>query len=105
MTEERIARLDDQRAFMNLAKSRKRGENKEAQIEAGKAQQETIKSVLTHMQSETVYKKREQCIDIIKDALKQTDGTLKAPVLRANWNALSERDETADVWMNSQKEI
>src|SRR5690625_4063710 len=53
MTEERIARLDDQRAFMNLAKSRKRGENKEAEIEAGKAQQETIKSVLTNMQSET----------------------------------------------------
>src|SRR5690625_4045837 len=53
LTEERIARLDDQRAFMNLAKSRKRGENKEAEIEAGKAQQETIKSVLTNMQSET----------------------------------------------------
>jgi len=105
MTEERIARLDDQRAFMNLAKSRKRGENKEAEIEAGKAQQETIKSVLTNMQSETVYKNREQFIDIIKDAFKQTDVTLKAPLLRAIWNALSERDETADVCMKSKKDI
>src|SRR5690625_4090763 len=103
MTEERIARLDDQRAFMNLAKSRKRGENKESEIEAGKEQQETIKSVLTNMQSETVYKNREQFIDIIKDAIKETEITLRAPLLKAITIALSERGATTYVCMKNNQ--
>lgn len=105
ITEERIARLDDERAFKNLATSRKRGENKEAEIEAGKAQQEMIKHVLTDMQSETVYKNREQFIDVIKAAFKETEVNLRAPLLKAIWNALSERDETAEVCMKNKKDI
>lgn len=105
LTEERIARLDDERAFINLATSRKRGENKKAEIEEGKAQQETIKKVLLDMQSETVYKNREEFIDVIKAACKETEINLRAPLLRAIWNALSERDETADVCMKNKKEI
>ncbi|MUV37809.1 Site-specific DNA-methyltransferase (adenine-specific) [Lentibacillus sp. JNUCC-1] len=105
ITEERIARLDDERAFANLAKSRKSGEKKEAEIAAGQAQQETIKSVLTEMQSDTVYKNREAFIDRIKAAFKDTDITLRAPLLKAIWAALSERDETADACMKNKKDV
>src|SRR5699024_10878374 len=105
ITEERIARLDEQRAFKNLATSRKRGEEKEKEIEAGKEQQETIKNRLREMQSETTYKNREAFIDVIKEGFKDTDINLRAPLLRAIWKALSERDETADVCMKNKKEI
>lgn len=105
ITDERIANLDDQRAFINLAKSRKRGENKEAEIEAGKAQQAIIKNVLASMQSETVYKNREEFIEVIRNAFKETEVNLRAPILRAIWNALSEQDETADVCMRTKNDI
>ena len=105
INEERLARLDDERAFINLATSRKRGENKAAEIEAGKTEQGTIKHILTSMQSDTVYKNRETFIELIKEAFKDTEINLRAPLLRAIWTALSERDETADICMKNKKEI
>jgi len=105
ITEERIARLKEERAFINLAKSRKSGEKKENEIEAGKQQQETIIKILKEMQSKTVYKNREAFIEVIKTAFKGSDITLRAPLLKAIWNALSERDETADVCMKNKIDI
>jgi len=105
ITEERIEKLGEERAFKNLATSRNRGEEKEKEIEAGKQQQETIKTMLKEIQSETVYKNREEFIDVIKAAFKDTDVNLRAPLLKAIWNALSERDETADVCMKNKKDI
>jgi len=105
ITEERIARLDDERAFINLVTSRKKGEAKEAEIEVGKAQQATIKAVLMAMQSDKVYKNREVFIDVLKTAFKDTEVNLRAPILKAIWNALSERDDTADICMKNKKEI
>lgn len=105
INEERLARLDDERAFINLATSRKRGENKVAEIEAGKAEQETIKHILTSLQSDKVYKNRETFIELIKETFKETEINLRAPLLKAIWNALSERDENADVCMKNKKEI
>src|SRR5699024_10368902 len=106
ITEERIAKLDEQRAFMNLATSRKRKEEeKAAEIKAGTEQQQQIKAVLHDLKSDTLYKNREQFIEIIKSAFKETDITLRAPLLRAIWTALSEKDETADVCMKTKKEI
>src|SRR5690625_1360770 len=105
ITEERIERLDDERAFINLAKSRKKGDNKAAEIEAGEKEQATIKDVLANMESNTVYKNRETFIEVIKEAFKETEINLRAPLLRAIWTALSERDETADVCRKNKKEI
>lgn len=105
INEERLARLDDERVFINLATSRKRGENKAAEVEAGKAEQEMIKQILTSMQSDKVYKNRETFTEHIKEAFKETEINLRAPLLKAIWNALSERDENADVCMKNKKEI
>src|SRR5699024_3605756 len=82
-TEERIERLDDERAFINIAKSRKKGDNKAAEIEAGEKEQATIKDVLANMESNTVYKNRETFIEVIKEAFKETEINLRAPLLRA----------------------
>jgi len=105
ITEERIEQLDEQRAFINLAKSRKRGEKKEQEIEEGKKQQEKIKTVLREQISDDVYKNRELFIDFIKDTFKKEEMTLRAPIIRAIWKALSEKDETADVCMRTKKEM
>ena len=106
ITEERIAKLDEQRAFNNLATSRKHNqEAKEAEIAAGKKQQEDIKDVLRSLASDKVYKNREEFIELIKDAFKDKEIQLRAPLLKAIWTALSERDETADVCMRTKKEV
>lgn len=102
---ERLARLNDERAFINLATSRKQGEKKEEEIKVGIGQQEIIKTVLINKQSNTVYKNREEFIKKIKEAFKNTDINLRAPLLKAIWNALSEKDETADICMKNKKEI
>src|SRR5699024_2324673 len=106
ISDDRIARLDEQRAFINLATSRKRKEEEKAvEIEAGIKQQKAIKSVLESLKSETIYKNREECIKLLKDKFKVADIPMRAPLLRAIWTALSERDETADVCMKTKKEI
>src|SRR5699024_1789843 len=106
ITDERIANLDEQRAFINLATSRKRKEvEKEAEIQAGIAQQNAIKEILAELKSDTVYKNREAFINVINDLFQATNIPLRAPLLKAIWTALSEKDETADVCMRTKKEI
>src|SRR5690625_573304 len=105
LTEERIARLDAERAFINLATSRKKGEAKEDEIRLGEIQQAEIKRILLEMQSEQVYTNRDAFIELIKEAFKDTEITLRAPLIKAIWNALSERDETAEACMRTKKEV
>ncbi|WP_174615171.1 type I restriction-modification system subunit M [Virgibacillus ihumii] len=105
ITEERIHRLDDERTFHNLAKSRKKGEAKESEIARGKEQQDTIKRVLMDMQSEFVYTNREAFIDLIKEAFKDTDVNLRAPLIKSIWTALSKRDETAEPCMKNKNKV
>src|SRR5699024_4592989 len=105
ITEERINQLDDERAFQNLAKSRKKGEAKEAEIEKGKEQQATIKRVLMEMKNDIVYTNRDTFINVIKEAFKDADINLRAPLVKAIWTALSERDATAEPCMKSKNKI
>ena len=106
ISDERIARLDEQRAFVNLASSRKRNEaEKQAEIKMGVKQQAAIKAVLEELKSDTVYKNSEQFIGVLKDAFKEADIKVTAGLLKAIWTALSEKDETADVCMKTKKEV
>lgn len=105
ITEERIKCLDDARVFQNLAKSRKKGEAKEEEIEKGEEQQATIKQVLFNMKSDIVYTNREAFIEVIKDAFKDTEINLRAPLIKAIWTALSERDNSAEACMKNKKEV
>lgn len=104
ISEERIQRIQEEKAFQNLATSKKKGESGLAEIEAGKSQQDKIIETLRSMTSEQVYKNRDEFTKILKEAFKQADLTVAAPLLKAFLNALSERDETANICMKNKTE-
>lgn len=102
ISEERIQRVAEQKAFENLAKSKKKGDNGLAEIEAGKAQQEKIIAALRGLESERLFKNREEFIKLLKDEFKKLDLAIGAPVLKAILAGLSEKDETADICMKNK---
>ena len=102
-SEERIARLDDQRAFANLAKSRKRGEAGEREILEGQALQASIKAALETL-PDTLYKARETFAADLDEAMKRAGIKLRAPLRKAILKSLSERDETAEICRDAKGE-
>ncbi len=96
VSEERIARLEDEAVFVNLAISKKRGEAALEEIEAGKALQKSLKTALRSL-GEQVYKNRGEFETALTDALSVADVRIAAPMKKAVLNALSERDKTAEI--------
>ncbi|MEY8392008.1 SAM-dependent DNA methyltransferase [Lachnospiraceae bacterium] len=98
VSEERIARIKEQTAFANLAKSRrKKKEDAEKEIEAGKAEQSKILKVISSMDETVLYKNREEFLKVLKTAMKKSGIAIKANIQRAILAALSEKDDTADI--------
>ena len=93
---ERIKRLEDERGFQNLAKSRKRGYAATQEEAQGRRMQESLRQMLNDL-PETVVKDRKDFEDILDDASKRAEIKLSAPVRKAILNALAERDETAAI--------
>ena len=94
---ERIARLEEQKAFQNLAKSRKKdAEAKAREEKEGREQQEAIRQMLADM-PDTLFKVRPAFVKALRQAAWERGITLKAPVLKAILAALSEKDETAEI--------
>lgn len=93
---ERIARLEEERAFQNLAQSKKKGAAGEREIAEGRAQQEAIRRFLQGL-PQTLYKDREEFLRMLESEAKQAGLKLPAPVVKAILSALSERDETAAI--------
>ncbi|SDZ00269.1 class I SAM-dependent DNA methyltransferase [Bacillus sp. 166amftsu] len=102
ISEERIQRCVEQKAFQNLATSKKKGDNGLAEIEAGKAIQAKIIEVLRSLESDQLFKNRDEFTKLLKDAFKKADVTIGAPVLKAILTGLSEKDETADICMKNK---
>lgn len=100
-TPERIARLDEQTAFLNLAVSRKKNP-KEAEIEvkASEAEQQNIKNALNGI-GDKLYKNHKEFEAVLDKALKDAGLKIKAPIKKAILNALSEKDETAEIVLDS----
>ncbi len=93
---ERIARLDDQRAFANLAVSRKRGDAKAKDEEAGRAQQTAIRSLLRNL-PDTLFLDREAFDTELSHAADTANLKLTAPIRKAILAALSERNDKAEI--------
>ena len=89
--------LDQQAGFLNLAKSKKKGKESIKEIEEGEALQKAIKSTLAEIDGAKVYKNREKFAAVMEDAIEKAGLKIKAPVIKAILEALSERDETADI--------
>lgn len=101
---ERIAKLDEQSAFINLASSKKRKDEAayRAEIAAGQETQATIKAALEGMDSEALYRNRTAFYAVIEAALKKAAIKVGAPVKKAILAALSERDPEADICLDTK---
>jgi len=101
-SKERIVQLDIESAFKNLAKSKKKGDKGIKEIEEGEKYQILIKEALCSMDSDKLYKNREAFIADVKTAFENKDDKVKAPIIKMIVKALSERDETADICLDSK---
>jgi len=97
--DERLTRVQDAKPFAKLATSRKRKDTKAAQaeIEAGRKQQEAILTALRTLAGQDVVKDREVFSKQVKAAFKKADLKVPAALFKAVLMALAERDETAEV--------
>lgn len=96
---ERIARLDEQSAFANLASSKKRKDAAiyAAEVAEGEQTQAAIKKALQTMDGEKVYRNRPEFETALDASLTQAGIKAGAPVKKAILAALSERDPQADI--------
>jgi len=101
VTPERIARLETERAFVNLATSKKKNEKlRLEEIEAGKRRQDQIRDLLTRFaeaHGDLLYKDRMLFLTDLRDVDREAGVRLTAPELKAILSALGERDETAKI--------
>lgn len=96
---ERIARLSEQTAFVNLATSKKTKDLKaqQAEIEAGKIEQQRIIEVLNAMDANPLYLDRKLFEGVLENAFNAKEVKLSTPIKKAIFAALSERDQTAEI--------
>ncbi len=97
LASERIERLKATSAFQNIANSKKKaGKERDAEIRAGKKVQQEILTALSEMDATRIYRNRDKFRKVLESAFQ---GMMKLPT--AFWkvmlDALSERDETADI--------
>ena len=93
---ERIARLEEQRAFQNLAKSKKKGAAGERERAEGRRLQASIRALLESL-PDTLFKDRDEFERVLDEAARKAGLKLRAPVRKAILAALAERDETAEI--------
>ena len=100
-TEERIARIEDERAFQNLAKSKKRaGPAHDADVTEGQARQEAIRGLLLPLAEKTggdVMRDREAFVEVLRGAEAAAGVKLSAAERKVVLAALGERDPQAEV--------
>ncbi|WFP50065.1 class I SAM-dependent DNA methyltransferase [Methylomonas sp. EFPC3] len=103
---ERIARLEEQTAFINLASSSKKNETvRQQEIEAGRVRQQQIRDLLAtfaKQHGDTLFLDRKQFLLTLRDIDRAHDVRLSAPELKAVLAALGERDETANICTDRQ---
>ena len=95
-TPERIARLEEEKTFRNLAESKKKGAAGEKERAEGRKLQDAIRALLGGL-PDTLYKDREEFTRVLREAARKAGLKLPAPVEKAILSALSERDETAAI--------
>ncbi len=100
-SDERIARLDDESGYKNLATSAKKDPAaREKDIQAGKKRQKEIRELLRAFgkgTKETLFKDRKEFLTALRDVDRAHGVRLSAPELKAVLGALGERDETAEI--------
>ena len=101
---ERIERLKTETAFINLAESKKRKDaiTIRAEIAEGERLQQTIITMLSAITADVLYQNRDEFNQVLQAAIKKHGLKLAAPLKKAIFNALSERDDTADICIDNK---
>ena len=104
VNDKRLSRLKESKPFLNLAVSKKIKKTKETEkeIKKGQKMQKVILTILSVLKSEVVIKNREKFTALLKEEFKKTNLKIPASLFKAILQALSERDETADICKNSK---
>lgn len=102
---ERIEKVREERAFINLATSRKKGQAGEDEIQAGQKLQEEILAALKENRGEITYKNQRDFEKRIKNIFKTRGIVLAVPVLKAILSGLSEKDESAEIVKGNKGKI
>ncbi|MCC6847122.1 MAG: SAM-dependent DNA methyltransferase [Deltaproteobacteria bacterium] len=95
-TSERIARLEDEKGFQNLAQSKKKGAAGAKEQAEGRALQEAVRKLLRGLPG-ALLKDRDEFERALDTAVKKAGVKLPAPARKAILSSLSERDETAAI--------
>ena len=98
-TPERIAKLDEQTAFANLATSKNRKDQAaaEREIAEGRKRQDAIRATLSMLESNGRYLDREAFEADAMNAAKSAGLKISAPIKKAIFAALGERDSDAEI--------
>ncbi len=100
-TSERIARLEDEKALINLATSKKRaGPQHDAEVAAGKKRQLLIRALVEAVADETdgeLFSDRDTFLKALDSTARATGVKLATPERKAILSALSERDPNAAI--------
>ncbi|MBV6522218.1 MAG: hypothetical protein MNPFHGCM_02364 [Gemmatimonadaceae bacterium] len=95
-SDERIARLEEEKGFQSLAQSKKKGATGAKEQAVGRALQEAIRKLLRTLPA-TLVKDRHEFERLLDAAARKAGVKLPAPARKAILSALSERDETAAI--------
>lgn len=105
LSEERLERLKEHNVFINLATSKKKNEQeRNEEIEEGKALQLSLLEIISGFNGTMVYKNKKEFEKVLKDKLKEYNFSLPSSLFNAIVTCLSEKDETADIVLNSKKQ-
>lgn len=99
--EDRVKQLYNQTAFVNIALCKKKGEAGLLQVEEGKNLQDEIIRGLNGI-GNLVYKNREEFTKIVKKVFNDKEIAVSGAVLKIILAVLSEKDETADICVDSK---
>ena len=101
-SEERIALFENEKAFQNLSKPKKKGKAGVKQKEEGEKLQQKILAMLKSMDGSVIYKNREKFEKALKEHCKKHGLSVPATIQKAVLKALSEQDETADICLDKK---
>ena len=93
---ERVARIEEEKSFLTLAQSKKKGAAGDKERAAGQAEQKAIRKVVRALPTH-LYKDRGEFEQVLDTAANKAGLKLSAPVRKAIFSTLSERDETAAI--------
>lgn len=104
-SEKRIERLKEQTSFINLANSKKKNEQeRNEEIEEGKALQLSLLEILSQNDDFVIYKNKKEFEKVLKDKLKEYNLSLSNTLINVIISSLSEKDESADIVLDSKKQ-